>query len=247
MRLYERLLERASSKGRGRLVEDTRIGLGYTAVKLDSGAVGLAYTLFEEKKSCNLLAPEVVFSGQPADLVARYFLSANPLEATVGLATINAVLNQPGPKFLEGDPLKLVEIRPDDRVAMVGFFEPLMKKLKGKVAELWVFERTEGRFAEALAEAEMFDYLPQATVAIVTAVTLINKTFEEIMSLLERAREVILLGPSTPLVPEVFEDYPVTLLSGLLVKDEAILRPISEAKGTKAFRPYVEKVNLRLK
>lgn len=247
MKVYERLLEKAASRGRGRLVQDTRIGLGYTAVKLDNGAIGLAYTLFEDKKTCNLLEPEVVFSGRPADLVARYFLSAHPLEAGVGLATINAIINQPREDFLPGDPLEIIGLQPEDKVAMIGYFEPLANRIRGKVAELWVFERTEGRFAEALTEAEMFDLLPEATVAIVTAVTLINKTFEEIMDFLKKAREIVLLGPSTPLIPEAFEDYPVTLLSGLLVKDAGILRPISEAKGMKAFGPFIEKVNLRLR
>ncbi len=246
MTVYERLLERASSRARGRLVEDVRIGLGYTGVKLDDGRVGLAYTLFEDKKSCNVLLPEPAFSGRPADLICRYFLSAHPLEAGVGLATINAIINQPREDFLPGDPLEIVGLHPEDKVAMVGYFEPLAQRIRGKVAELWIFERTEGRFAEALTEAEMFDLLPEATVAIVTAVTLINKTFEEIMGLLRRAREIILLGPSTPLLPEAFEDYPVTLLSGVLVKDATILRPISEAKGMKAFGPFIEKVNLRL-
>ncbi|NPA48616.1 MAG: DUF364 domain-containing protein [Thermodesulfobacteria bacterium] len=247
MKVYERLLEKALSRGRGRLVEDARIGLGYTAVKLSDGRLGLAYTVLEEKKTCNLLEPEVYFANRPADLVARGFLSSNLLEAGVGLATINAILNQPREDFLREDPLELISLEPEDRVAMIGYFEPLARKLRGRVAELWVFERTEGRLAEALSETEMFTHLPEATVAIVTAVTLINKTFEEIISLLEGAREIILLGPSTPLEPEVFEGYPVSLLSGVLVKDEGILQPVSEAKGMRAFGPFIEKVSLRLK
>ncbi len=247
MKIYQRLLEKALSRGRGRMVEDARLGLGYTAVKLDNGSVGLAYTVLEGKKSCNVLEPEIQFSGRPADLVARGFLSGNLLEAGVGLATINAILNQPRDDYLIGNPLELISLFPEDKVAMIGYFEPVAQKLRNQVAELWIFERSEGRLAEALSEAEMFTLLPEATVAIITAVTLINKTFEEIVSLLERAREVILLGPSTPLEPEIFKDYPLTLLSGALVKDAEILRPVSEAKGMKAFKPYLEKVNLRLK
>ncbi len=246
MNLYEKLLERALSRGRGRIVEDVRLGLGYTAVKLDDGAIGLAYTVLEEKKTCNLLGPEVTFAGRPADLVARYFLSPNLLEAGVGLATINAILNRPGQDFIPGDPLSLLGLDPEDKVAMIGYFEPLAQKLSGKVAEFWVFERTEGRYAYALSEAEMADYLPEATVALVTSVTLINKTLEEILALLTGAREVVLLGPSTPLLPEAFLGTPVTQLSGLLVKDQSILSLVSEAKGTKSFSPFVEKVNLRL-
>lgn len=247
MKVYDRILEKALSRGRGRLVEDVRIGLGYTAVKLSDGKLGLAYTVLEEKTTCNLLAPEVSFAGRPADLVARSFLSSNLLEAGVGLATINAILNQPRDDYLYGDPLELLSLEPEDRVAMVGYFEPLARRLRGRVAELWIFERTEGRLAEALSEAEMFTYLPEATIVILTAVTLINKTFEEVISLVERPREMLLLGPSTPLVPEVFEGYPISLLSGVLVKNEGILQPVSEAKGMRAFGPFIEKLSLKLK
>jgi len=246
MKVYERLLEKALSRGRGRRVVDVRIGLGYTAVALDNGAVGLAYTSLEEKAGCNILPPEVSFHDRPADIVAKYFLSPNLIEAGVGLATINAILNRPREDYLQGDPLSLLELSPEDRVAMVGFFEPLVKRLQGKVQELWVFERSEGRFAEALSEVEMVDYLPQATVAIITSVTLINKSLEEILNLLERPRAVVLLGPSTPLLPEAFHDQKITLLSGMVVRDNDILKVVSEAKGTKAFGPYVEKVNLAL-
>ncbi|AEH44509.1 hypothetical protein Thein_0628 [Thermodesulfatator indicus DSM 15286] len=246
MNIYERLLEKALSQGRGRMIDDVRLGLGYTAVKLDSGQIGLGYTILEEKLSCNILPPEVSFAGKPADVVAKYFLSANLLEAGVGLATINAILNNPREDYLLGDPLKLATITSEDRVAMVGYFEPLAQKLRNKVAELWIFERNPARHAETLRESDMFDLLPQATVAIITSVTLINKTLEEIFEYLHKPREVILLGPSTPLFPEAFRDTPITILSGLLVKDEKILTLVSEAKGTKAFKPYVEKVNLRL-
>jgi len=247
MTLYERLLERAASKARGKIVEDVRIGLGYTAVRLSDGGIGLAYTVWEEKKGCNVLSPEISFSGRPADLVIRYFSSPNLLEAGVGLATLNAILNRPREDFLYEDPLSLARITPEDKVAMIGYFEPLVQRLQGQVSEFWIFERSEGRLSEALTEAEMADYLPQATVAIVTSVTLINKTLEEILNLLEKAREVLLLGPSTPLYPEAFKETKITQLSGLLVKDAAILQLVSEAKGTKAFGPYVEKVSLRLK
>ncbi len=246
MTIYERLLERALSRGRGRRVVDVRIGLGYTAVALDNHSIGLAYTPLENKEGCNILPQEVVFHERPADLVAKHFLSPNLIEAAVGLATINAILNTPRDNFLIGDPLSLIELGPEDKIAMIGFFEPLVKKIKGRVQELWVFEKSEGRFSEAMSELEMAEYLPKATIAIITSVTLINKTLEEILELLENIKECILLGPSTPLLPEIFHDKKVTMLSGLVVKDPEILKVVSEAKGTKAFGPYVNKVNLKV-
>ena len=246
MTIYERLLEKALSRGRGRRVVDVRIGLGYTAVALDNHSIGLAYTPLEDKKGCNILPQEVIFHERPADLVAKHFLSPNLIEVAVGLATINAILNTPRKDLVSGNPLSIIDLRPEDKVAMVGFFEPLVKKIKSQVQELWVFERSEDRFSEALSELEMAEYLPQATIAIITSVTLINKTLEEILELLENPRECILLGPSTPLLPEIFHDRKVSMLSGLIVKEVEILKVVSEAKGTKAFGPYVNKVNLRV-
>jgi len=54
-------------------------------------------------------------------------------------------------------------------------------------------------------------------------------------------------GPSTPLVPEVFIGTPVTMLSGVRVIDDAILRAVSEGGGMRQFRPYVREINYRLK
>ncbi len=247
MTIYERLLEKALSRGRGRRVVDVRIGLGYTAVSLDNGAVGLAYTCLEEKAGCNILPPEVSFHDRPADLVAKHFLSPNLLEASVGLATINAIINVPRKDYVHGDPLALLDLSSEDKVAMVGFFEPLVRRLRGQVQELWVFERSENRLAEALSEVEMADYLPRASVAIITSVTLINKTLSEILNLLETPRAVLLLGPSTPLFPEAFYDQKISLLAGMVVKNADILKIVSEAKGTKAFGPFVDKVNLPVK
>ncbi len=247
MSLYEKILEKALSRGRVRRIVDIRIGLGYTAVCLDNGNIGLAYTYLEEKAGCNILPPEVRFYDRPADVVAKYFLSPNLIEAGVGLATINAILNCPKDDYTLGDPLQLLELNSKDRVAMVGYFEPLAKRIKDKVQDLWIFEKSESRLAEALAEVEMTGLLPEATVAIITSVTLINKTLEEILLLLKGVRASILLGPSTPLLAEPFEGQKITYLSGMVVKDKEILKIVSEAKGTKAFGPFVQKVNLALK
>ena len=54
------------------------------------------------------------------------------------------------------------------------------------------------------------------------------------------------LGPSTPLVPEVFVETPVTLLSGIVIDDDVVLRVVSEGGSMRQLLPYVKKVNLRL-
>ena len=53
--------------------------------------------------------------------------------------------------------------------------------------------------------------------------------------------------PSTPLLPEVFTDTPVTWLSGIRIESPGrVLRVVSEGGGTRNISPYVQKVNLHL-
>jgi hypothetical protein len=60
-------------------------------------------------------------------------------------------------------------------------------------------------------------------------------------------RDVVLLGPSTPLLPEIFKSLGVTMLSGLIVTDPSgILQVVSEGGGMRAFGDYVKKVNIRI-
>jgi uncharacterized protein (DUF4213/DUF364 family) len=91
------------------------------------------------------------------------------------------------------------------------------------------------------------DLLPTCSVALITSTTLITESLDALLGAAAGCREVALLGPSTPLLPEVFVGTPVTWLSGIRIGcPEKVLRVVSEGGGTRTFSPYVQKVNLRL-
>jgi len=84
---------------------------------------------------------------------------------------------------------------------------------------------------------------------LITATTLINGTIDELLAAAKDCREVVLLGPSTPLVPEVFATMPhlVTLLAGVVVTDaEELLRTVAQGGGTRDFKTSAVKVNVRV-
>ena len=70
------------------------------------------------------------------------------------------------------------------------------------------------------------EVLPQADVAAITGTSLINHTFERLMKLCRPDALVIVLGPTAPLSPVLF-NYGVDVISGTQVVDaEAVLRYI---------------------
>ena len=60
--------------------------------------------------------------------------------------------------------------------------------------------------------------LPQADVAAITGTALINHTLDELLDLCRPETSVMVLGPSTPLSPVLF-DHGVDVISGTVVVD----------------------------
>jgi uncharacterized protein (DUF4213/DUF364 family) len=244
--ILQQLREYAAGPAQDRTVADVRIGLCYTAVLLDDGSAGVAYT-FKECLSpgCDVFQGKRPVAGKPASELLHYLSSPDLLERAVGLATANALINRNREELLAGDILDVLACGTDDRVGMVGYFPPLMPVLKPKVKELLVFEAllkdTPGVYAEDQAAA----LLPSCTVAIITATTLLNNTLPPLLQACRSCRAVAIVGATTPLAPDIFKPVGVTLLSGIVVTDpRGILRQVSEGGGMGSFKGYIKKVNL---
>lgn len=247
--IAERIRRLLQSEAAATRVADVRIGLGYTAVLLETGQAGVAYTFREDLPGgCSPFEGERPLAGRTADEVLFHLLSSSSLERAVGLATANALASGRGqPDVSEGDILDALALRPDDRVGMVGYFGPLVPRIEERVGSLIIFERTP-RLAAGLEPAERaYDLLPACTVALITATALISGGLDALLQAAATCREIVLLGPSTPLLPEAFAGIPVTRLSGLVVTHpREILRVVSEGGGTREFSSYARKVNLHI-
>ena len=88
--------------------------------------------------------------------------------------------------------------------------------------------------------------LPECEIAVITSTSLINGTLDAILTHCQNCREVLLLGPSTPLVTDAFVETPVTMLSGVIVTHpDDVLQIVSCGGGMMRFKCFVQKVNLR--
>jgi len=229
-------------------IKDIRIGLGYTAVMTDNGQVGLAYTPHRDMPSgCTLFPNFLPQKNISATELLELITSDNSIETAVGLATANAMTNNNPESFLSGDVLDLNLLHEDDCVGMVGNFAPLIASIRKKTKNLIIFEQIDQPTGNLIPSAEIDRRLPECTVAIITATSIINRTFNHIMRAAVNCREVIILGASTPLVPEIFSKTPVTSLSGVIVTDaDEIMRIVSFGGGMRMFKNCIQKVNLKV-
>lgn len=240
----ERLLQYLGPSLRGRSVADLRLGLLYAAVRFADGATGVAHLLTQPSGGpCRPLRGAGQLAGTPAEEVARWVLSRDPTEASVGLAALNAAATGTQRPDEVGDIRDLLPISPSDRVAMIGYFAPLLPWLRKTGAHLDILDIKPIDDPSVRPAEDAAAVLPECDVALISATAIINHTLDGLLVLCQSARDIVLLGPSTPMVPQVFGSTAVTLLAGVEVTDgQGMLRIVSEGGSTRQFGPVVRKL-----
>ena len=205
---------------------EVRIGPFWTAVVSRAG--GLASTVWpeEHEHGATFVRDAGSLSGRSALELAQLAKSDGTLEAGIGLAAINSLLDVDEERCVElnaGD--LLIERGRDRTVALVGHF-PFVPALRDAARQLSVIELDPkpGDLPAEQAEA----VLPEAEVVAITGSAFINHTIERLLGLCRQGSLVLVLGPTTPLSPVLF-DYGADMISGTRVVDaELALRCLSE-------------------
>ena len=157
--------------------------------------------------------------------LAEYAKSGSLLEASIGMATINSLIEVDESKCVEKNAFEiLLEKGEGKNVAVVGHF-PWIPKLREKIKNFWVLEQ---RLREGDLHAEEAErILPQCDVVGITGTSFINHTLEGLLSLCRKAY-IVMIGPTTPLSPILF-DHGIDAICGAKVIDaDKVIRSISE-------------------
>ena len=148
---------------------------------------------------------------------------------SIGLAAINALLPLHPEHWVDrnaGD--VLAQKGRGKRVALVGHF-PFVPDLRKQVGELYVLELRPQDGDLHASEAPRI--IPQADVVAITSMAFVNGTMEGLLSLCSSDAYVIVLGPSTPLSPLLFE-YGIDMLCGsIVVTIDPVLDSIRSGDG----------------
>ena len=222
MDVTQRIIDCARERAAGIVVEDFCIGVGYTGIKLSDGSGGVSYTFRNDLgPGCGVLPGAGRIGVITAEKALDWALSKNLAYASIGIAAANALLNR---DYEQGQNITdAIECAPDDIVGMIGWFCPLVNRYKD-AKKLFVFERgarlaANRGAAELRPEEDEESLLPECTKVVLTGTCFINKTADRLLSACRNAREITIVGASTPMCPQVLKEYGVTALAGTRIAD----------------------------
>ena len=209
-------------------VKEIRLGAFWTAVLTRN--CGLASTPHAPDHHNTDLPAPVKDAGHLMEKsalgLARMARSESELETAIGIATINSLIEIEESRCIDLNAAELIQEKGSGkRVAIVGHF-PFVNRLRETTKELYVIEKHPRE--SDLAENEAQNIIPKADVVAITGSAFVNHTIEDLLKLCEPNALVIVLGPSTPLSPILF-DYGIDVISGTkVIEPETVLRHVSQ-------------------
>jgi len=218
-------------------IKDIRQGIFHTGVM--TRYCGLAATLPKDalrQEPPYVKEPGFLMDKSASELV-RFAYSESILEAAIGMAAINSLLEVDEQFCIELNAAEIImEKGKGKRVAIVGHF-PFVQRVRDIADMLWVIEKNprEGDFSENDGDS----LIPQADIVAITGTSLTNHSFEHLINLCHPNAFIVLLGDTTPL-SSIFFDYGVDAVSGTrVINPDLALRCVSEGanfrqiKGTR--------------
>jgi uncharacterized protein (DUF4213/DUF364 family) len=230
--IYDALIEGIAP---GLRVDDSFIGEYWTMVRSGDG-VGLSMTLHDNTRPTLLELPpdDPRCGGITLAELAAAAKSWNFIEASLGMAAVNAYWNSPE-RAIVAEAVKHGETEAfaawkdraaGKKAAVIGHFFNLEKTLGG-VCELSILERRPGPGDYPDSACEYL--LPQSDFVFATGVTFTNKTLPRLLELSQNAA-FILAGPSVPMSPILF-DRGVCDLHGLVISDPELCSDILRGRA----------------
>ncbi|HDH44490.1 MAG TPA: hypothetical protein ENG66_03750 [Thermococcus sp.] len=217
------ILKQLKEKAMKKIKEDFRIldfsfALPYTYVVLEGPegkAIGLAMTLPEEigEYKTSFKSPSLKEFIDKTD-------SLNIIERTLGVATINAI-SQYYIDLTQSTSQDATDLIDDaKKIAVIGNMPPIVRTLKEKGKEIFVFERNPKLWdRETLSDSLEYYLLPEMDAVIVSGSALVNCTLNMIVKRSKKAKKIILTGATAQILPEFLKGSGVTHLASVKVID----------------------------
>jgi len=228
------------------IITDVRLGVYLSAVKLSDNSVGVASTQASEQHFCvkanrdfGDFSPLKVTGQRVSDLFATSKSSA--ILDTLKIAVLNAMSaqmqNSSGYKILENtDPIDLIDLSRHRTITVVGGFQSYIQKIAATKNKLFVLEMNENALSEDQKQfyvpaGEYNKIIPVSDVVIITGLTLVNNTIDDLLSCVSPGTQVIVTGPSSSIIPDVLFKNKVSIIGATRITDPDLLFSIVSQAG----------------
>ncbi len=245
------------------------VGLFFTGVKLSTGHAGSAATPIKEVPEavcCPSSAMAMPFPGKLSGRKAAAFvedaIESGGVRRALGIAVLNALAQVaidrygcPDAEFLQDtDAFDAVEVKPHEKVVVVGAFAPFLRALRKIEADYLVLEKDPATLKPVempfFREADLAgEVVPQADVLLITGTTLINDTLDGLLGMAKPTARTVVVGPTVTMIPEPFFNRGCDILGGIQITDaDGFLDILCEGgSGYHFFGKSAHKVALRRK
>jgi len=240
-------------------ISEVRIGLFMTAVKLSDNSYGISSTLPNIQMNCHKkdrdfgdFTPNKITGLKVIDLLET--TKKNGLIETLKVAVLNAIssgfLETGNYKILRNtDPIDLLEINSGKTITIVGAFQSYIQKISKTNSSLFVLELNEEAFKDEdkkyyVPATDYHKVLPISDIVLITGLTLVNNTLDDLLKSIKPETQIIVTGPSSSFIPDVLFEKNVKIIGAVKITNpELMLKVVSEAgAGYHTFEYCAEKI-----
>jgi len=210
-----------------RLRDTARKSGEFGAVILADGSVGLMFVLLDDTlRAIGDRRSSADWVGMDPVELARGFREPDPAAKALGLGAINAigqhVIKASGFEVdTETNSLGSFDPRPEDRFGMVGFFPPLVRRLREQNVDLTVIELKKELVQQSPGFRVTLDpeALGHCNKILCTSTMLLNDSIDSILRHCGHAEEVAIIGPGAGFLPDALFARGVDTVGGHQVVD----------------------------
>jgi uncharacterized protein (DUF4213/DUF364 family) len=240
-------------------ITDVCAGTYLLAVRLSDGAMGVSSSERDKDIHCDVKDRDY---GEftPLKITGRTVaqLFENPKRSALVNALSIAVLNAIGSQMIEKqgykivrntDPIDLIDINEPKKITLVGAFHSYIRKVNMVNRTLKVLELNESALLpehrQFYVPAERYqEILPDSDVVMITGLTLVNRTFDDLLNACNPKTNIIVVGPSSNIIPSVLFQKKVDIIGGTMITQKDLLFDLvgQGAAGYHLFKYCAEKI-----
>lgn len=213
-------------------IEEAVSGNKYSAIMLKNGQIGVCANLFRKVNIDKNHLIELDLAKMEDRIIINAYFNAK----------FNYKIVHPG----SADILKAVDFSQYSNIVMVGLFRPILYKMQQVGLDVKVFDKNQSS-EQLLPIEELGLNLKKADVVILTATSIFNKSFYDIVAGTTLNCKIFILGPSSILDYELFQYKNISMIFGAVfpLYENRVMEIIAKGGGTRKFLKLGKKIFIK--